>query len=200
MYDLVIFFVTVLKRYNFKIAHTHSTLKCLEAFLGIGYLLVSCGEKKMIVQNESREIIVGRAIEFDMAHRLPLHKGKCKSLHGHRYQVEVSLKGIIQSGSTNERAGMVVDYGEIKSVLCSVIFEPFDHSVTLYEKDPLVPLIQSVSDQKLNIVPFMPTAEELAFYFYSELSREFSSRNALICDRVTVRESSETFAIYERKT
>lgn len=154
---------------------------------------------------EAREVVVGRTIEFDMAHRLPFHLGKCRSLHGHRYQVEVSLRGNIISESScapddSGRIGMVVDYGDVRSILTAVVFERFDHSVTLHEGDPLVPLIQSVSGQKLNVVPFMPTAEELACFFYSELSREFLRLGPLICERVTVRESPETFASCERKS
>jgi 6-pyruvoyltetrahydropterin/6-carboxytetrahydropterin synthase len=154
--------------------------------------------------SEAREVVVGRTIEFDMAHRLPFHGGKCRSLHGHRYQVEVSLRGNIISAEScsfeeRGRSGMVIDYGDVRSILTALVFEPFDHSVTLHEGDPLVSLIQSIPGQKLNVVPFMPTAEELACFFYTTLSREFLKLGPLICDRVTVRESAETFATCERK-
>jgi 6-pyruvoyltetrahydropterin/6-carboxytetrahydropterin synthase len=51
---------------------------------------------------------------FDAAHMLPGHDGKCANLHGHTYVVEVEFEGpIIESGP---KAGMVVDFGDVKAV------------------------------------------------------------------------------------
>ena len=38
-------------------------------------------------------------MEFDSGHRIPNHKSVCKNLHGHRYAIEVTVKGEI--GRTN---------------------------------------------------------------------------------------------------
>lgn len=46
---------------------------------------------------------------FDAAHYLPMHEGKCRNLHGHRWEVEVVLE------STTLMKGMVVDFIRIKS-------------------------------------------------------------------------------------
>ena len=32
-------------------------------------------------------------MEFDSGHRIPNHKSVCKNLHGHRYAIEVTVKG-----------------------------------------------------------------------------------------------------------
>ena len=34
-------------------------------------------------------------MEFDAGHRIPNHKSVCKNLHGHRYAIEVTVKGEI---------------------------------------------------------------------------------------------------------
>ena len=34
-------------------------------------------------------------MEFDAGHRIPGHKSTCKNLHGHRYALEVTIKGEI---------------------------------------------------------------------------------------------------------
>ena len=42
---------------------------------------------------------------FDAAHFLPWHEGKCKNLHGHRWEVEV----IIQTGELDEMGRANID-------------------------------------------------------------------------------------------
>jgi 6-pyruvoyltetrahydropterin/6-carboxytetrahydropterin synthase len=49
---------------------------------------------------------------FHGAHLIPNHKGKCKNLHGHSYRVGISLSGI-----HNTQDGILVDFGDIKTVI-----------------------------------------------------------------------------------
>ena len=41
-------------------------------------------------------------LEFDAGHRIPSHKSNCKNLHGHRYCIEVTIKGDINSENTKK--------------------------------------------------------------------------------------------------
>ena len=40
-------------------------------------------------------------LEFDAGHRIPHHKSSCKNLHGHRYAIEVTIKGEVVSDESN---------------------------------------------------------------------------------------------------
>lgn len=53
---------------------------------------------------------------FDAAHFLPWHEGKCKNLHGHRWEVEV----VIESETLDEN-GIVMDFSVIKDLLKLVL-------------------------------------------------------------------------------
>ena len=64
---------------------------------------------------------VTRIFEFDCAHRLPWHKGKCFNLHGHTYKLEVTA-----SGSLNKN-GIVIDFGDLKKIVNEEVVEKFDH-------------------------------------------------------------------------
>jgi len=66
---------------------------------------------------------------FDAAHRLRGHKGQCKNVHGHRYEVEVCIKG-----AELDDMGMVADFALIKSDLKKYT-EPLDHALLLPEHD-----------------------------------------------------------------
>jgi 6-pyruvoyltetrahydropterin/6-carboxytetrahydropterin synthase len=85
---------------------------------------------------------------FDAAHFIPHHE-KCGKIHGHRWEVEVTLEG-----RTREiHNGMLIDVGEIKSVLERKL-HPFDHDL-------------------LNKTFFCPTMEVIALYLLEQLKRDF---------------------------
>ena len=90
---------------------------------------------------------------FAAAHNLRGYHGKCENLHGHNYRVRVTLEGP-QLDST----GLLCDFTEVKQVLRRVI-GGLDH--------------QFIND----LEPFRtvnPSAENLAKYFYDEVTRRLT--------------------------
>jgi len=73
-------------------------------------------------------IRIGKIYEFESAHYLPNHKGKCKNLHGHQWKVEVVVKGFITTVETSPEWGMLIDFGELDNIVDPIIDE-FDHKV-----------------------------------------------------------------------
>lgn len=109
---------------------------------------------------------ITKRIEFDAGHRLVGHESKCAHLHGHRYAVEVT---VLLTGSL-DKVGRVVDFSVIKEKLGGWIDDNLDHAFIANAKDPIVPfLIQH--KQRHMVVPFEPTAENLAGMLLKEASR-----------------------------
>lgn len=117
-------------------------------------------------------VTITRVLEFDMGHRIPDHQSKCRFLHGHRYRAEFTLGGpLLQKGSS---AGMVMDFGDVKRAMKSVLegtedFSSgpgFDHHLALYKDDPLVHQMKmnpiAFTSFGVVLVPFIPTVENLA--------------------------------------
>jgi 6-pyruvoyl tetrahydropterin synthase/QueD family protein len=65
---------------------------------------------------------VTKTIDFDSAHFLEDHPGKCKNLHGGRYELQVTVKGEV-----NPKTGMVIDYTFINFALKNIIKNKLDH-------------------------------------------------------------------------
>ena len=67
---------------------------------------------------------------FDAAHFLWKYEGKCRNIHGHRWNVVAKIKSqeLEQEGQTR---GMVVDFGNLKKDL-KKLCDSFDHSL-IYE-------------------------------------------------------------------
>ena len=68
-------------------------------------------------------MIIYKDFTFEAAHKLPLvpDTHKCSKLHGHSFQVRVTVEGDLNN------LGWVVDYAEIKSI-CGPIIDKLDHS------------------------------------------------------------------------
>lgn len=71
-------------------------------------------------------ISITKTFEFDAAHKLLYHKGKCCNLHGHRFVLEVEITGLIQTEGSS--MGMITDYGDLKKIVNEEIIDSLDHA------------------------------------------------------------------------
>ena len=112
--------------------------------------------------------------QFSAAHFLRNYKGKCESLHGHNWRIEVlvSSEGLSSSG-------MVMDFSELKKMTNDVI-EILDHK-NLNELDYF---------GKHN-----PSSEEIANYIFLRLKEGIASYNCKL-DEVRVWETDSSCASY----
>jgi 6-pyruvoyltetrahydropterin/6-carboxytetrahydropterin synthase len=112
--------------------------------------------------------------DFAAAHRLNNFYGKCESLHGHNWKVEVFLWG-----DRLDEAGLVKDFGVVKAKAREVLGE-LDH-------------------QYLNDLPAFreqnPSSENLARYLFERLAAALNDDNVRV-NRVSVWESDNSCASY----
>lgn len=66
--------------------------------------------------------------------------------------------------------GMVLDFGVIKKTLCRWLEDTWDHRFLIWEEDPLLPALKEVSAESLVVIPFNPTAEQIANYLVEEVA------------------------------
>lgn len=93
---------------------------------------------------------------FSAGHALRHYKGKCENVHGHNYRIRVTVEGVALNS-----IGLLVDFVELKKHIRELM-ERLDH--------------QFIND----LPPFTelnPSAENIAKYFYDELSsRDLTER------------------------
>ena len=81
-----------------------------------------------------------RIIGIDMGHRVMTHGSKCKSLHGHRYQIEATVEAdALQTEGV--QTGMVMDFGFLKDLMMDTIDRLCDHGMIMSFDDPLLPIL-----------------------------------------------------------
>ncbi|HNV72385.1 MAG TPA: 6-carboxytetrahydropterin synthase QueD [Candidatus Ozemobacteraceae bacterium] len=93
------------------------------------------------------------------AHCLRQYEGKCRELHGHNWNFQVTIEA-----DQLDSLGMVLDFGVVKRHLADLL-EPFDHKL-LNDVPPF---------DRLN-----PTAENISSFVFDELSKRLNT------DRVKV--------------
>lgn len=120
-------------------------------------------------------IEVTKVIEWDMGHRVPNHNNKCRFPHGHRYRLEFTLAGETNAQLGDSSEGMVFDFGDIKNILLKNIHDVLDHSFMAYEGDKLFSQLhkQYPQDTAIILVPFIPTAENIAVWCYEQVKNSF---------------------------
>ena len=100
---------------------------------------------------------------FAAGHALRNYRGKCENVHGHNYRVQVTVEG-----PELDAIGLLVDFGEVKKLIRGVVAR-LDHRF-LNELAPF---------DAIN-----PSAENLARYFYDEVSSGLTAGPQLREDRI----------------
>ena len=143
---------------------------------------------------------IGKVIQWDMGHRVLNHRSVCKGLHGHRYKAEICVEGdlIEEKGASEE--GMVIDFADIKKVAQKFIQEELDHAFMVWDRDhELLEFFKSSQGHKPVIVPFTPTAENVAAYIFKELKDKFTDvfQTGLKLQSVKLWETPSSYALYD---
>lgn len=136
-------------------------------------------------------IRVTKQFHFEMAHALLNYDGPCKNIHGHSYQLNVTVKGKVKTNTNDSDEGMVVDFGVIKKVVKDLVVDVYDHALVLNEKAN-IDVSQFQFMNKLIRVPYQPTCENMLVHFASLLKHKLPQD--IILYSLFLRETNTSFA------
>ena len=149
---------------------------------------------------KSIKMKIGKVIQWDMGHRVLNHRSVCKGLHGHRYKAEICVEGDLVEKKDASEEGMVIDFADIKKTAQKFIQEELDHAFMVWEKDiELLEFFKNSKGHKPVIVPFTPTAENVAAYIFNELKDKFTDvfKTGLHLQSVKLWETPSSYALFE---
>lgn len=132
--------------------------------------------------------------DISCGHRVVGHEGKCVHLHGHNYRIHFTCQG--QEGS-KDLIGRVIDFSEMKSRLCSWVEQYWDHKFLVWKDDPQLINLIAVDPTGVVIVPFNPTAENMAEYLVEMVGPQSLNGTGIQLIRVVVEETRKCSAAYE---
>ncbi len=143
------------------------------------------------------KIRVTKRFHFEMAHNLYNYDGLCRNIHGHSYNLEVTLAGEPRKQPGHPRDGMVMEFSDLKNLVKSEIVNRFDHSLMVSRQVPekQIELLRKTSERIL-VVDFQPTTENIVTYIAEILQEKLPEEVKLFSIRLyeTVTAFAEWFA------
>jgi 6-pyruvoyltetrahydropterin/6-carboxytetrahydropterin synthase len=107
-------------------------------------------------------IRVTKSFTFEMAHALWNYDGPCRNIHGHSYQLYVTVYGQPNLDINNTKLGMVIDFSDLKKIVNQCVVDFFDHSVVISSRasQPDIERVEQMFE-KFYVVDYQPTCENL---------------------------------------
>jgi 6-pyruvoyltetrahydropterin/6-carboxytetrahydropterin synthase len=138
-------------------------------------------------------IRITKRFHFEMAHTLHGYNGVCRNIHGHSYNLEVTINGEPHNQPLHPKDGMVLDFSELKEIVKTHVVNPFDHALMV---SSLVPeeqkqLLSKTTDRFI-VVDFQPTSENIVTYIAEILKPHLPSGVSLFSVRLF--ETATSFA------
>ncbi len=141
------------------------------------------------------KISVTKEFTFDMAHALDGYDGKCRFIHGHTFHLEVTVAGVITDEPGNPKNGMVFDFSELKRIVKHEILDVFDHALVLNENSRYAAIVDLVGDERIVLVSYQPTSENLLLDFKNRLLKQIPSDIEL--QKLRLRETPTSIAEWD---
>jgi 6-pyruvoyltetrahydropterin/6-carboxytetrahydropterin synthase len=139
-------------------------------------------------------------------HRVAGQGGKCEHLHGHNYRVHFTVEGACDAAMIDkdtaittglDSVGRVLDFSDIKSRLCMWLEDNWDHKMLMWKDDLLSAHVKDI-DPSCVIVPFNPTAENMAQYLVETIGPQQLEGTSVVLVEVKIEETAKCFATYKK--
>lgn len=132
-----------------------------------------------------------------MAHTLYEYDGLCRNIHGHSYNLEVTISGEPRNEPGHPKDGMVLDFSELKEIVKTQIVNRFDHALMVNRQVPekQMELLGQTTD-RIIVVDFQPTSENIVIFIAGILQQHLPVGVNLFSIRLfeTVTSFAEWFA------
>lgn len=138
-------------------------------------------------------IRVTKEFRFEAAHALKGYDGPCRNVHGHSYELSVTVTGTPILDETSAKLGMVMDFGDLKRLIKQEIIDQFDHALILHASiatEKLPGLGEPFS--KVLLVPYQPTSENFLIDFAARIQRIIPS--SVFLHSLRLRETATSYA------
>jgi len=137
-----------------------------------------------------------KEFKFEMAHALKGYDGLCRNIHGHSYELMVTITGIPESDTNSAKLGMVMDFGDLKKIVRTNIIDEFDHALVLNQEsaDDFNPDTEMFG--RTILVDYQPTSENMILDFVERIKNQLPANVTLhhLLLRETVTSYAEWFA------
>ena len=108
---------------------------------------------------------------FDSAHAIQGYDGNCKHIHGHTYELHVSVTNCNSGDDFIPLPGMIIDFKELKRIIGTTVVKFFEHRLLLSE-DYLKSKKALSFHESLFALEAEPTVENLLIYIRKQVEKD----------------------------
>lgn len=117
-------------------------------------------------------MLLTKIFHFDMAHVLKDYDGPCRNIHGHSYELRVTVKGEPLNDPKSPKNGMVMDLHDLKCLVNEQVVNRLDHAFVVSSAMPTEFLEITQRDfDKVVVVDYQPTSENLILDMVDRLQK-----------------------------
>jgi 6-pyruvoyltetrahydropterin/6-carboxytetrahydropterin synthase len=132
-----------------------------------------------------------KIFHFETAHAIYGYQGACKNIHGHSYELQVTIAANNNEDEFIEAPGFIIDFKEIKHIVKTNIVEQFDHKLILSEA--FIKANKTIdTQQNLVVWKYEPTAENILIHIKKNLFNLLSKDLKLV--HLKLYETKDSFA------
>ena len=116
-------------------------------------------------------LCVTKIFDFEMAHAIHSYNGRCQYIHGHSYQLHVTVTTAMPVDDYIPAPGIMIDFKDLKKIVIENVVDKFDHQLVLTETYIKAHDVK-VANENLVLMEAEPTAENLLLFFRKIIERK----------------------------
>ena len=134
-----------------------------------------------------------KIFRFEAAHALMGYDGRCSNIHGHSYEMRVTVKGMPVIDYESPKNGMVMDFGDLKKIVNEEIIDRYDHAFIINDKMS-VDFIEEVKRhyERIVVLPYQPTTELMLIDFSEKIKQKLPNNVKLV--KIFLKETEGSYA------
>lgn len=137
---------------------------------------------------------ITKIFRFEMAHAISGYPGKCKDIHGHSYELHVTVAPHhVAQHELIGGTGLVMDFKELKAIVNECVIHPLDHRLVLSKE--FIKLHNPASYENLLAWDHEPSAENLILHIQRLLREKLPAHVRLA--RLKLFETHDSYAEWE---
>ena len=123
---------------------------------------------------------VSKIFNFETAHALWGYDGKCKNIHGHSYILTVTVSGDLIDDAENPKNGMIIDFGDLKTIINKHVVDEYDHVLLVNGGTPHAKYAEVENGYaRIRLCDFQPSCENMLVDIVSRIKSNLPGDIAL---------------------
>ena len=133
--------------------------------------------------NTGAMISITKIFRFEAAHAIYLYPGDCARIHGHSYELHVTVQATQTSDNFIDGPGIIIDFKKLKELVRNSVIQKLDHKILLSKAYLAATKVEFSSDE-LVVFEVEPTAENMLVFLSKQIGSQLPEPVHLLSLRI----------------